>query len=73
MVALIAATGLRIGELLALRWGALDLDQGTLTVRSYSDVSHRDSTPCQFGTRLAATREGRIAVNRTSLFSRSDR
>lgn len=33
MVTLIAATGLRIGELLALRWGALDLDAGTLTVR----------------------------------------
>jgi integrase len=33
MVRLIAATGLRIGELLALRWSALDLDGGTLTVR----------------------------------------
>jgi len=33
MVSLIAATGLRIGELLALRWSALDLDAGTLTVR----------------------------------------
>jgi integrase len=29
----IAATGLRIGELLALRWAALDLDGGTLAVR----------------------------------------
>src|SRR6187402_3217272 len=27
------ATGLRIGELLALRWSALDLDAGTLAVR----------------------------------------
>ena len=33
MVSLIAATGLRIGELLALRWMALDLEGGTLTVR----------------------------------------
>ena len=33
MVSLIAAAGLRIGELLALRWPALDLDAGTLTVR----------------------------------------
>jgi integrase len=33
MVSLIAATGLRIGELLALRWAALDLDGGTLAVR----------------------------------------
>jgi integrase len=33
MVSLIGATGLRIGELLALRWGALDLENGTLTVR----------------------------------------
>jgi integrase len=33
MVSLIAATGLRIGELLALRWSALDLDAGTLAVR----------------------------------------
>jgi integrase len=33
MVSLIAATGLRIGELLGLRWGALDLDIGTLAVR----------------------------------------
>src|SRR5262245_36202016 len=33
MVSLIAATGLRIGELLALRWSALDFDAGTLTVR----------------------------------------
>jgi integrase len=33
MVQLIAATGLRIGELLALRWSALDLDNGTLAVR----------------------------------------
>ena len=30
MVSLIAATGLRIGELLALRWSALDLEGGTL-------------------------------------------
>jgi len=33
MVSLIAATGLRIGELLALRWRVLDLDHGTLAVR----------------------------------------
>ena len=33
MVSLIAATGLRIGELLALRWRALDLKNGTLAVR----------------------------------------
>jgi integrase len=33
MVSLIAATGLRIGELLALRWSALDLGIGTLAVR----------------------------------------
>ena len=33
MVSLIAATGLRIGELLALRWSALDLEVGRLTVR----------------------------------------
>ncbi len=33
LVELIAATGLRIGELLAVRWRALDLDVGTLAVR----------------------------------------
>jgi integrase len=33
MVSLIAATGLRIGELLALRWSAVDLKGGTLAVR----------------------------------------
>lgn len=33
MVSLIAATGLRVGELLALRWAALDLPAGTLSVR----------------------------------------
>ena len=33
MISLIAATGLRIGELLGLRWRALDLDIGTLGVR----------------------------------------
>jgi len=33
MVTLIAATGLRIGELLALRWSSLDLEVGTLNVR----------------------------------------
>ena len=33
MVSLIAATGLRVGELLALRWRAIDLENGTLTVR----------------------------------------
>jgi integrase len=33
MVSLIAATGLRIGELLALRWSALDLESSTLSVR----------------------------------------
>jgi integrase len=33
MVSLIAATGLRIGELLALRWSALDLEGGALAVR----------------------------------------
>jgi integrase len=33
MVSLIAATGLRIGELLALRWSVLDLEGGALAVR----------------------------------------
>ena len=33
MVELSAATGLRIGELLAVRWRALDLEVGTLAVR----------------------------------------
>ena len=33
MVSLIAATGLRIGDLLALRWMALDLEGGTWAVR----------------------------------------
>jgi integrase len=33
MVGLIAATGLRIGELLGLRWRSLDLEVGTLAVR----------------------------------------
>jgi integrase len=33
MIGLIAATGLRIGELLALRWRNLDLTIGTLSVR----------------------------------------
>jgi integrase len=33
MVELIAATGLRVGELLAVRWRALDLEIGTLAVR----------------------------------------
>src|SRR5438034_1152554 len=33
MVELIAAAGLRIGELLAVRWRALDLEVGTLAVR----------------------------------------
>jgi integrase len=33
MVEVIAATGLRIGELLAVRWRAIDLEVGTLTVR----------------------------------------
>jgi integrase len=33
MIGLIAATGLRIGELLGLRWRALDLEVGTLNVR----------------------------------------
>src|SRR5260221_10774920 len=33
MIGLIAATGLRVGELLGLRWRALDLEVGTLNVR----------------------------------------
>jgi integrase len=33
MIGLVALTGLRIGELLGLRWRALDLTIGTLTVR----------------------------------------
>ena len=33
MVKLIAVTGMRIGELLAVRWRSLDLDIGTLSVR----------------------------------------
>jgi integrase len=33
MIGLIAATGLRIGELLGLRWRALDLEVGTFNVR----------------------------------------
>jgi integrase len=35
MVRLIAATGLRIGELLALRWSTLDLEGAALTVREF--------------------------------------
>jgi len=33
MVSLIAAAGSRIGELLARRWSAVDLEVGTLAVR----------------------------------------
>jgi integrase len=33
MVSLIAMTGLRIGELLAVRWSAVDVEAGTLAVR----------------------------------------
>lgn len=33
MAGLIAVTGLRIGELLAVRWRSLDLEIGTLSVR----------------------------------------
>ena len=33
MVSVIGATGLRIGELLALRWSSRDLEVGALTVR----------------------------------------
>jgi integrase len=33
MVKLIAVTGMRIGELLAVRWRSLELDSGTLSVR----------------------------------------
>ena len=32
-MSLVAATGLRIGERLAVRWGAIDIEIGTLTVR----------------------------------------
>jgi integrase len=38
MVRLIAATGLRIGELLALRWSSLNLEVGALSVRVRGQV-----------------------------------
>ena len=39
------ATGLRRGELLALRWSDLDLEQGTLAVRRAVDVTGHEAEP----------------------------
>jgi integrase len=46
MVSLIAATGLRVGELLALRWQSVNLELGTLTVREsvYEGTFQRPKT-----------------------------
>jgi integrase len=46
MIGLVALTGLRIGELLALRWRSLDLAIGTLSVREsvYESTFERPKT-----------------------------
>ncbi len=46
MLQLIAATGLRVGELLAVRWRSIDLETGTLSVREsvYEGTFQRPKT-----------------------------
>ena len=52
MISLIAATGLRIGELLGLRWRALDLDIGTLAVRESVFEGHVQAPKTQKAVRM---------------------
>jgi len=74
MVSLIAATGLRIGELLALRWRSLDLEIGTLSVREsvfegrfQSPKTQKSRRTIPLGPRaIAWLREHRLRAKRTA-------
>jgi integrase len=74
MVSLIAATGLRIGELLALRWKSLDLEIGTLSVRESVFEGKFQSPKTQKSRRtiplgphaIAWLREHRLRAKRTA-------
>ena len=61
MVSLIAATGLRIGELLGLRWRALDLDVGAL---GGARVGVRGQVPAAQDTEGGADDSARTACDR---------
>ena len=41
IIRLLALTGMRLGEVLGLKWQDIDLEKGTLTVRRAADVRHR--------------------------------
>lgn len=74
MVSLIAATGLRIGELLAVKWQALDLVSGTLSVRESVFEGHFQPPKTQRAVRTiplgpqtsAALTAHRARVNRSA-------
>ena len=65
MLSLIAATGLRIGELLALRWRVLDLEHGTLAVRESCTgqvpVAEDEEGPAHDSARTKRHRRPRVA------------
>jgi integrase len=67
---IIAATGLRIGELLALRWKSLDLEIGTLSVRE-SVLGKFQSPKTQKSRRTIPLGPRAIASLRNIVFERS--
>jgi site-specific recombinase XerC len=70
MVELVAATGLRIGELPAVRWRALDLEVGTLTG---SGVRVRGQVPATEDAQVAADDSGGTACDHIALKGHRDR
>jgi integrase len=66
MLELIAATGLRIGELLAVRWRALDLEIGTLALRARGMRAEKGVSSVGYCRVEDARRAHRCAVGRAS-------
>lgn len=66
MVRLIAVTGLRIGELLAVRWRSLDLEIGTLSVRESVYEGKFQSPKTQNSTRTSSTPRTARQLKRSS-------
>ncbi len=58
LISFLAATGLRIGECVALRWGDVDLDAGTIRVRRTFSKGELGPPKSRFGTRTVPLPSG---------------
>ena len=62
LVQLLVSTGLRVGELLALRWGSVDLDSGLLRIAETVYDGHFDKPKTSRSVRVIPIAEGSVDI-----------